>query len=166
MKHLKTFLLTLTLTLGLLFSQAQVAHINSELLVQSMPETKTMQEALNKIGQEYQIEIETQKKEFTAKAKKYQEEGPTKSNDINEKRQIELSELQQKLQLYVRSAQEELQKKEYELFKPILEKAQTAIQDVATEKGIKYVMDSAPGKGLIVADGEDLMTSVKTKLGI
>jgi len=50
--------------------------------------------------------------------------------------------------------------------KPIVEKAQKAVSDVATEKGVKYVLDASPGKGLIVFEGEDLMPSVKTKLGI
>jgi outer membrane protein len=47
-----------------------------------------------------------------------------------------------------------------------VEKAQKAVSDVATEKGVKYVLDSSPGKGLIVFEGEDLMPFVKTKLGI
>ena len=60
----------------------------------------------------------------------------------------------------------EIQKKRFDLLKPIVEKAQKAVSDVASEKGFKYVMDSSPGKGLIVFEGEDLMPSVKTKLGI
>jgi len=31
---------------------------------------------------------------------------------------------------------------------------------------LKYVLDSSPGKGLIVFEGEDLLPTVKTKLGI
>lgn len=166
MKHLKTFLLALTLTVGMFASNAQVAHINSEELVQAMPETIAMGEELKKVGGEYEQEITTQRTELQTKAKKYQEEASTKSNEINARRQEEIVELQQKLQIYLKSAQEEIQKKEFTLLKPIIEKAQKAIQDVAAEKGIKYVLDSAPGKGLIVFEGEDLMPSVKAKLGM
>lgn len=166
MKHLKTFLLALTLTVGIFASNAQVAHINSEELVQAMPETIAMGNELKRVGGEYEQEITTQRTELQAKAKKYQEEAPTKSNEINARRQEEVVELQQKLQVYMRSAQEEIQKKEFTLLKPIVEKAQKAIQDVAKEKGVKYVLDSAPGKGLIVFEGEDLMSSVKAKLGM
>jgi outer membrane protein len=52
------------------------------------------------------------------------------------------------------------------LYKPIAEKAQKAITEIATSKGIQYVFDSSPGKGLLVYTGEDLMTEVKSKLGI
>ena len=42
-----------------------------------------------------------------------------------------------------------------------------AINEVAKEKGIVYVFDSAPGKGLIVFDkGEDLLKAVQAKLGM
>ncbi|NOQ92768.1 MAG: OmpH family outer membrane protein, partial [Flavobacteriaceae bacterium] len=41
------------------------------------------------------------------------------------------------------------------------------VKDVAAEKGVQYVFDSSPGKGLIVFEkGEDLMSAVKVKLGM
>ena len=53
-----------------------------------------------------------------------------------------------------------------DLYKPIVEEAQKAIKEIATAKGYQYVLDSSPGKGLIVYTGEDLLVAVKTKLGI
>jgi len=125
-----------------------------------------MQNQLKTLGQGYDTEYKAQVNALQAKLQKYQTEASTKSNDENEKRQKEIAEIQQKLQVYLRSAQEDVQKKQMELLKPIIEKAQKAIQDVAKEKGIKYVLDSTPGKGLIVFDGEDLMAAVKAKLGM
>ncbi len=166
MKHFKTYLLILTLTTALFTSQAQMAHINSELLVQAMPETIAMSEELKRVSQEYDTDYKAQATELQVKAQKYQEEAQSKTKEINERRIQEIEELKQKLQLYLRSAQEELQKKEYQLLRPIIDKAQKAIEDVAAEKGVKYVFDSSPGKGLIVKNGEDLMSAVKAKLGI
>lgn len=148
------------------FAQAQVAHINSEELVALMPETKAMQDELKVLGQNYDTEYKAQTNALKAKLQKYQTEAQTKTPEENEKRQQEVAEIQQKLQLYLRSAQEEIQKKEFDLLKPIIEKAQTAILTVAKEKGIKYVLDSTPGKGLIVFEGEDLLAAVKAKLGM
>ena len=166
MKHLKSLLFTITLFIGMAVASAQVGHINSEELVKAMPETTQMQNELKRLSQNFDNDYKAQATELQAKLKKYQEEAQTKSNDENEKRQQEVGELDQKLKLYLRSAQEELQKKEFELLKPIIEKAQKAIKDVAKDKGVKYVFDSAPGKGLIIFEGDDLMTAVKTKLGI
>jgi outer membrane protein len=166
MKQIKKLLFTLILIAGVFTTQAQVAHINSEELVQAMPETISMAEEMKKLGGNFDTEYKTQASALQTKLQKYQEEAPNKTNEENEKRQQEVAEIQKKLQVYLSSAREELQKKEFGLLKPIIEKAQNAIQEVAKEKGIKYVMDSAPGKGLIVFEGEDLMASVKAKLGI
>ena len=57
------------------------------------------------------------------------------------------------------------QKKEFDLLKPITEKAQAAINKVAQELGFDYVLDSTQGQGVIVANGVDLMTEVKKELG-
>lgn len=166
MKNIKTILVALVLFTTGFVSQAQLAHINSEELVASMPETKAMQEELRVLGQNYDTEYKAQASALQAKLQKYQSEAASKTNEENEKRSQEIAEIQQKLQLYLRSAQEEIQKKEFDLLKPIIQKAQTAIQDVAKKKGVKYVLDSTPGKGLIVFEGEDLLPAVKTKLGM
>jgi len=166
MKNIKTILVAIVLFTTGFISQAQVAHINSEELVAMMPDTKAMQDQMKVLGQGYDTEYKAQASALKAKLQKYQTESATKTNEENEKRQQEVAEIQQKLQLYLRTAQEELQKKEFDLLKPIIEKAQKAIQDVAKEKGVKYVLDSSPGKGLIVFDGEDLLPAVKAKLGM
>lgn len=166
MRNIKSILLAVVLLTSAYVSQAQVAHINSEELIAAMPETKSMENQLKVLGENYDAEYKAQASALEAKAKKYQTEAATKTNTENEKRSQEIAEIQQKLQLYIRSAQEELQNKRYELIKPIVEKAQAAIEEIAAEKGIKYVLDSAAGKGLLVFKGEDLLPSVKSKLGI
>lgn len=166
MKNIKNLIVTAVfLTVGLV-SQAQVAHISSEELVASMPETKAMADALKVMGTNFDTEYNAQAGSLQAKLKLYQEEAATKTDAQNEKRQIEVAELQQKLQLYLSSAREEIQKEEFNKLKPIIDKAKAAIQTVASQKGIKYVMDSSPGKGLIVFDGEDLLPAVKAHLGM
>jgi len=166
MRNIKSILLAVVLLTSAYVSQAQIAHINSEELIAAMPETKSMENQLKVLGENYDTEYKAQASALEAKAKKYQTEAATKTNTENEKRSQEIAEMQQKLQLYIRSAQEELQNKRYELIKPIVEKAQAAIEEIAAEKGIKYVLDSAAGKGLLVFKGEDLLPSVKSKLGI
>ena len=163
MKLFRNLLLVSVLFLGFTAAQAQtkVAHINTEELVSAMPETKQMQEELKKVAQAYD-----QGSSLQAKLKKYEAEAPTQTDTENQKRGAEVQELQKKIQLYAQTAQQELQKKEFDLYKPIAEKAQKAISDIAAEKGFQYVLDSSPGKGLLVYNGEDLMAAVKAKLGI
>jgi len=167
MKNIKNLIVAIFLVAaGFVSNAQQIAHINSDELVAAMPETKAMSDKMKLISQNYDTEYKAQAQALQAKYKKYADEAATKTNEENEKRQMELAEIQQKLQLYLGEARKELQEQEFELLKPIIEKAQTAIQTVAKEKGIKYVLDSASGKGLIVYEGEDLLPSVKAKLGI
>jgi outer membrane protein len=168
MKLFKNLFIIGALFLGMTAMQAQskVAHINTEELVAAMPETKQMQEELKKLAQAYDTDYKNQATELEAKLKKYDAEAATQTDAENQKRYAEVQELQRKIQLYAQTAQQELQKKEFDLYKPIAEKAQKAINDVAAAKGFEYVFDSAPGKGLIVDNGTNLMADVKAKLGI
>lgn len=168
MKLFKNLLLASVLLLGAMTVNAQkVAHINTDELVAAMPETKQMQEELKKVVQAYDADFKEQTTALQTKMQKYDQEAPTQTDAENQKRLQEVQEAQRKLQMYQQTAREEVQKKEFDLYKPIAEKAQKAIDDVAVAKGIEYVFDSTPGKGLVVfKNGTDLMADVKAKLGI
>ncbi|MDY7396253.1 OmpH family outer membrane protein [Aureibaculum sp. 2210JD6-5] len=168
MKLFKNLLLASVLLFGAMTvnAQSKVAHINTDELVAAMPETIQMQEELKKVVQAYQADFKEQTTALQTKMKKYDQEAPTQTDAENQKRLQEVQELQQKLRMYQQTAQEEMQKKEYDLYKPIAEKAQKAIEEVAAAKGIEYVFDSTPGKGLVIDNGLDLMADVKAKLGI
>ncbi len=167
MKLFRNLFVAMALLLAFNTAQAQeVAHIDSEQLLMAMPETKAMEDELKKVQQTYADEYNAQATALQAKLKKYDAEAPTQTDAKNEERRVEVEGLKNKIQKYAQTADQEIQKKRFDLLKPIVEKAQKAVSDVAAEKGIKYVLDSSPGKGLIVFEGEDLMPAVKAKLGI
>lgn len=169
MKLFRNLLLAFVLLAGIgtnTVNAQKIAHIDSEKLLMSMPEAKAMENELKKLSETYANEYKTQATALQAKLQKYSQEAPTQTDTENAKRQKEVEDLQKRLQKYGQTADQELQKKRFDLLKPILEKAQKAVNEVAKAKGIQYVLDSAPGKGLLVFDGEDLMSAVKAKLGI
>ena len=167
MKLFRNLVVACALLMAFNSVQAQnVAHIDSEQLLMAMPETKAMETELKKVQQTYADEYNAQATALQAKLQKYDAEAPTQTDAKNEERRVEVEGLKQKIQKYAQTADQEIQKKRFDLLKPIVEKAQKAVSDVATEKGLKYVLDSSPGKGLIVFEGEDLLPTVKTKLGI
>ena len=62
-----------------------------------------------------------------------------------------------------------MQQKQGELLKPVFEKAEKAIEEVAKEKGLIYVFDSGVGNRTILYKSNqsiDLLPLVKAKLGI
>ncbi|WP_407277184.1 OmpH family outer membrane protein [Tenacibaculum maritimum] len=168
MKHFKTLLLIAIFTIGIggVANAQKTAHINTDKLLVEMPATKTMKADLEKLNKTYQDEIEGMFKKLEAKVKKYEAEGKGQTQEVNQKRAAEVQQDRMKIEQARQAATQEMQKKYQEKTIPILQKAEQAIKDVAAAKGIIYVFDASPGKGLIVYDkGVDIYNDVKTKLG-
>ncbi|MDO6812901.1 OmpH family outer membrane protein [Tenacibaculum soleae] len=168
MKHLKTLVLVAIFTIGLggVANAQKTAHINTDKLLSEMPATKAMKAELEKLNKTYRDDIEAMVKKVQAKIKKYEAEAKSQTQEVNQKRAVEIQQDRQRIGQAEQSASQEMQKKYQEKTIPILKKAEQAIKDVAAAKGIIYVFDAAPGKGLIVYDkGEDIYDAVKAKLG-
>lgn len=169
MKRLKTILFATVLSLGVWgFAQAQskVAHINSTELIQAMPEMKSAQAQMEKLGKTYEADIKSMATELDNKIKQYDAEAATQTNEENGKRAQELQTIENNIRQYQAQAQRDLQQKELDLLQPITEKAKAAILKVAKAQGYQYVLDSSQGNGVIMAEGKDLLDDVKKELGI
>ena len=168
MKNLKKVVIALVLmiaTAGFVNAQSKVAHINVSDLLAEMPEMKAAQAELKKLSETYRVDIESSMTELKNKYTQYSNEASTMSEEENQKRALELQGFEKNIGEAQQAAQQELQKKQAELFKPISDKAQAAIEKVANAQGYDYVIDSTQGGGLIVAKGKDLLAEVKQELG-
>ncbi|WP_336375863.1 OmpH family outer membrane protein [Altibacter sp. HG106] len=167
MKQVKLLLVAAVMFLGVATVQAQeVAHINTQELVEAMPEMKEAQSQLEKLQKTYDTEIKAMAKELDAKLKQYEVEAESKTDAENQKRFEEVQTMQNNIGAYRQQAMQDLQKKEVDIYKPILDKARQAIQKVGRAKGYKYVIDASPGGGILLAEGPNLMADVKKELGI
>ena len=168
MKKMKTLLVALAIFAGatnFVNAQSKIAHINAQELIEAMPEFKAAQTSLDKVQKTYDTEIKSMLKELDSKAKLYDSEADSKTDEENQKRVLEIQGMQDNVQAYRQQALQDLEKKKGDVFKPILEKAQNAIQKVGRAQGFQYVLDSTTGSGIILADGKDLMADVKKELG-
>jgi len=148
-------------------AQSKIAHIDSQALIGEMPATKAAQAEIEKLEKTYQTEIEGMITEYQNKIKRYDAEAASQTDDENAKRMQEVETMQRSIREYQGQAQDDLQKKQFELLKPIAEKVQAAIAKVAKAKGIEYVLQSTPNNGIVlVAEGFDLMADVKKELGL
>lgn len=170
MKQFRTLLIATSLFFGALTistAQSKVAHINTQELMSAMPSSKIAQDQLAKIQKTYANEIKNMEVELKKRAAQYQSEVASKTDEENQKRQQEIQGMAQSIGTYEQNAQQDFGKKQEALLTPIMEKARVAIQKVARAQGIQYVIDSTIGSsGLILAEGTDLMSSVKKELGI
>ncbi|OIQ28835.1 MAG: hypothetical protein BM564_08725 [Bacteroidetes bacterium MedPE-SWsnd-G2] len=169
MKQFKTLLFAAILFLGatqFTTAQTKVAHINTQELIESMPEMKSAQAEIEKLAKTYEAEIQAAATELQNKMKQYDAEAGTKTDEENATRVQEVQGMEASIRQFQGQAQQDLEKKRFDLLKPITEKAKAAIDKVAKAQGIQYVLDATQGGGVIVADGTDLMAAVKQELGI
>jgi outer membrane protein len=160
------------LVLGLMVSAASFAqtqkfgYVNSQELLSVMPEIAKAETDLKTFAKSYQDQLETMGKEFEKKGAEYQTTEKTMSDAVKTVKQKELQDLQGRIESYQQSAQEKIAKEKERIYKPILEKADKAIKDVAKEKGYSYVFDASGGSILYANETDNILPQVKTKLGI
>jgi len=161
------FLLALGMTIGFCFTaqaQKKTGYINSQELLETMPEARKADSTLQKFQKDLEDQLKTMVTEFQNKGKAYQDNGKTWSDAVKEVKEKELTDLQNRMQEFQQGADEKMSKKRQDLFKPILDKAQKAIKEVGSEGGYDYIFDG--GQLLYAKDSENIMPSVKAKLGI
>lgn len=165
-KHLKTLLFTFALFIcatSFTAAQSKLAHISTQELIKAMPEYTAAQAEIEKLGKTYEATIQGSLKELETKLQQYNAEADAQTTDENQKRMQEVEGMKQSLSQYQQQAQQDLQEKEFNLLKPITERAKAAIEKVAAAQGIEYVFEAG---GLIVKKGKDLMADVKAEMGI
>ncbi|HSM46358.1 MAG TPA: OmpH family outer membrane protein [Draconibacterium sp.] len=142
-------------------------HIDLQALIQLMPERATaeteflkFQGDLEDIFGEMQKDLQTKMTEFEALG--------TEASEIKRNAKIaEIQDMQQRIQNYQQTAQAQLNQKQTELLKPVFDKAEKTIEEVAKEKSLLYVFDIG-SKVVLYKSNEslDVLPLVKTKLGI
>lgn len=148
--------------LGLRNGAAQdMAHINQEEVLNSMPERQRAQKKLQDFQKELQKEIRSMREEAQAKMTELQEKEGELTETKKEMMQDDISSLQQRIQKKTRKSQERIQKAREELLQPIKEKIDKAVEKVAEEEGYTYVLYE---RSLPYSGGEDLTEKVKEEL--
>jgi len=143
-------------------------HINSDELIQSMPEYDSATVKLEKFRKELVNALELMQVELNTKSEAYQKESKNLSDIVKQTKEQELMDMQKRIQDFQTNAQTQLQNKQTEVFQPIYTKVDKAIKDVGKENGFFYVFDVAKGALLYFDETKsiNIMALVKTKLGL
>ncbi|GAA4454086.1 OmpH family outer membrane protein [Rurimicrobium arvi] len=144
----------------------KIGHINSQELLSLMPEVKKADADLKTYAKSFEDQLETMGKDYQKKIADYQGQEKTMTDAVKEVKQKEITDLGARIESTQKSAEEKVATKKQELFKPILDKAEKAIKDVAKEKGFDYVFDLSTGSVLVSRDADNMLPAVKAKLGI
>jgi len=143
-------------------------HINSDELIQSMPEYDSATVKIEKFRKELVNALELMSVELNTKNDAYQKESKNLSDIVKQTKEQELIDMNKRIQDFQTNAQTQLQNKQSEVFQPIYTKVDKAIKDVGKENGFFYVFDVAKGALLYFDESKSInvLPLVKTKLGL
>jgi outer membrane protein len=144
----------------------KVGHINSNDLLSAMPERTAVQKDLEDYAGQLKVTLDAMRKEYETKVGDFQAKQDVMTDIIKDNKIKEITDLEKRIGEFQQTAEADLQKKEQTLLQPIIDKAKTAINDVAKENGYTYILDSSVGVVLYSVEGDDILPKVKTKLGI
>ncbi len=169
---MKKILITLLITLGVQAVQAQkFAYVDTDYILQNVPEFKKAQEELDKTSTAWQKEVEAKYKEIEALYKAFQADLVVLTDDMRKNRENEIVEKERLAKEFQKSKfglEGELFQKRQELIKPIQDKVFAAIKEVAASSQLDMVLDKAADHATILfADPKlDKSDLVLRKMGI
>lgn len=164
-----TFLFLMLLPL-LPISAQKYACVNTQYILNSMPDYVTALTKINKYAAEWQEELEEKQQEVDNLRQQYQQEAYLLPDNLKQRRQDEIRTKEaalRSLQQQRFGAGGDLDQRRAELIKPVQNRIYNAIERVAREKNYAFVFDKAnSGTVLYVAEKYDISAQVLEILGV
>jgi outer membrane protein len=170
MKNLKKIALMLIVVLATTtgFSQS-FAYVDSEYILENIPDYKDAQTELDKLSIEWQKQLERRYSEIDKMYKNYQAEQILLTEDMKTKREEEIIKKEKEAKEYQKSkfgVDGELFQKRKELVKPVQDKVYSAIADIANYKKLGVVFDKSSGLTMLYTNPKyNISDDVLKKLG-
>jgi outer membrane protein len=160
----------LALCVGIASSQAKIGYVDSQALMQKLPEGQDAQRQLDALVAQWQGEITKMQNEWQKKYEEYDKKKLIMSDQTRAEAEQELVTLEKKVTDYRNQKfgpNGEMFTKQNDLLKPVQDRIFKAIQDVALEDSYDYVFDKSGQILLLYAnDKYDLTPEVLQKLQV
>lgn len=174
MKTTKSLLLlAVLLFFGISNANAQAnqkfAFVDSEYILQNIPEYGDAQEQINQLSAKWEKEIKTLRTKLETLKRDYQTESILLTDDQKRKKEEQISAKEQEivdLQMQYFGPEGQLFTKRIELIQPIQEKIYNAINQLALLKNYAFVFDKASGTTVLYCNEKnDISDDVLDEIG-
>jgi len=167
---MKRAVITLFVFCLALTSQAQrFGYVDTEYILESIPEYQNKQNELNEISVQWQQEIEAMYAEIDRMYKDYQAEQILLTDDMKRKREEQIIEKEKEAKQKQKDRfgyQGDLFQKRQEFTKPIQDKVYAAIKEIADARGYAVIFDKAGQLTMLYTSAKyDLSEDVLDELG-
>lgn len=155
---------------SLSFSYAQkFAYVDSDYILQNIPEYQDAQNQLDEFAEDWQVEIEQKFSDIDLLYRKYQADAVLLPEDMKRKREEEIISKERevkKFQEEIFGQEGKLYKKREELVLPIQERVFNAIEKIAGLKNYGVIFDKSSGASMLYSDPKlDISDEVLEELG-
>jgi len=166
LRNILLIILLCVFTAGIFAQEQKFGHINSVEILTLMPEQVSIEKTMKDLDAQWNQELTKLRDEYYLKIKKYQEKMNTNMPEsIKAALQSEITELEKRIATIQKTATADLQKKQQELFAPVIEKVKKAIDEVGMENDYLYIFDlSTQGVIFKSPKSNDITQLVKKKL--
>lgn len=162
---IKKLLLAIMIALPMSVFAQKFAVINTQELMEAMPELQTVKEQMEASNKKYEDEFAKLQEEFSKKFEEFQALEETTPQTIKERRMQEMQELENKINQFRQTATQDLQRQQQQLMAPIQEKVIKAIQSAGQEGNYTFIFENVVPL-YTGTDVTDITSTVKTRLGI
>ncbi|GHV15886.1 hypothetical protein FACS1894169_08550 [Bacteroidia bacterium] len=145
----------------------QIAYINSNELLEAMPDKVQASNILIDLNQKYKDELKVMQNDYNKKYSDFISYQTSMAENIRLRRMQELYELERQINEFMKLAQQDIESQEKALIDPLRQKIKDAVYQVGIEKGFVCIYDLAnPAIAFVTPDALDASGLVKQKLGI
>jgi outer membrane protein len=167
---MKRLLIGILLSAGIIpaWGQSKIGHINSETIMQTLPEAQDAQRSLDAMVTQWEAELQKMQLEWKKKLDEYDKKKLILTDEARLESEKELRTLDQSISDFRNKKfgpNGELFQKQNEVMKPIQNKLFQVLQDIAREEEYDYIFDQS-GEILLLYAGEkhDLTQRVLSRM--
>lgn len=154
--------------------ELKIGYVNPQAVLAKMPEMRAIQQRLQNFAERKQEELLEKEREFQNAVAEYEQKAGVRTQEANQREQERLGQMQQDLSMAQQQAEAALQQRRQELLSPMFTQIGTAIDAVAEDMGLTYVLNTTTSSGdliILYASDEyqakyDITDAVMQELGI
>lgn len=163
MKRIVPALLLLALAAGTGTAQTKIAHINSEAIMQALPEAIDAQKSLDGLVAQWEAELQKMQAEWKRKFDDYDKKKLILTDQVRAEAEKELRDMDQAIADFRTKKfgqNGELFQRQNDVMKPIQNKIFKVLEEIARDEGYDYIFDRSGEILLLYANEKRDLTSL------
>lgn len=163
-------ILACSLLLASIGNAQKFGYVDTEYILSKIPEYASVKQEIDQMSQKWQKELEVMYADIERMYKDYQAEEVLLPEDIKKQRQEDILVAERKAKEYKEKKfgyNGELYKVQDDKIKPIQDKVYEAVEKVAQERRLDFILDKAANSGILYSNAAfDRTDDVIVKLGL